>query len=148
MRHYAPKTRPDKKVIVAMSLLALVLTAYIVPIRYTYAEKEQKACYKHTADARQNIYVRYASRISGGDLDFLATLDAENSKWTPLRKSPTGDYGICQVNKYYHPDIVNDPRFFTAPFWQIEKCWELYEGGTRFFGFDARYKTINNFTCK
>lgn len=48
------------------------------------------------------------------------------------------DYGLCQVNKWYHPKIVNDKRFFTDIDFQIENCVKLYRWGTKFYW--ARHK--------
>jgi hypothetical protein len=110
--------------------------------------------------------VRYAAKISNNDLDFLATLDAENGLWTPDRQHDTpywnggktikgkymppawyNDHGLCGTSDYYHWDIVEDPRFLTDPYWQLNQCWELYSRGTRFYGFDNRWKSKSNFTC-
>jgi hypothetical protein len=93
---------------------------------------------KKNVDEDQNQFVRYASEISGNDIDFLATLEAENGLWTSDRVGVTGDIGFCQISPYYHSRITSDPRFFKEPYWQIEKCWELYKGGTRFYGYDRR----------
>lgn len=98
----------------------------------------------------QNQYVRYASKISNNDLDFLATLNAENGLWDHRRRATNGEpsYGFCQIHTYWHSNIVNDPRFFTDPFWQLDKCWELYTGGTRFYGYDVRHKHYDKFILK
>ena len=108
---------------------------------------EEPLCYKHTAGEDQNKHVRIAARISGNDLTFLALLDAENSLWTLDRSSPTNDWGACQVNRYYHPEIVNHPLFFTDAEWQLQKCWELYNAGVKFYGIKNAWKTKKNFTC-
>lgn len=50
------------------------------------------------------------------------------------------DYGLCQINKWYHPEIVNNTKFFTDYKYQIDQCWKLYKWGTRFYGYDIRYK--------
>lgn len=96
----------------------------------------------------QNQYVRYASKISNNDLDFLATLNQENGLWTPDRQATNGEtsYGFCQIHSYYHPEIVKDPRFFSDPYWQLDKCWELYKGGTRFYGADLKSNSYDKFT--
>jgi len=112
----------------------------------TTTKELDKVCYKHTADERQNQYVKMASEISNNDLEFLALLDAENGLWTPDRVGVTGDIGFCQISPYYHPQITNDTRFYD-PYWQIEKCYELYKGGTTFYGKKNIYKTKLNFTC-
>lgn len=103
---------------------------------------------KTTAEWDQNQYIAYAAKISNNTLDFLLTLDRENGLWTPDRQSewpsatgPNGfedSWGFCQVHKPDHPEIVNDPRFFSDPYWQLDKCWELYQGGTRFYGADLK----------
>ena len=43
------------------------------------------------------------------------------------------DFGLCQINEGYHPEIVNDPNFSSVEF-QLNKCLELYRGGTVFYG--------------
>lgn len=100
-------------------------------------ESKQSLYQKKNVDETQNVFVRYASEISGNDLDFLSTLEAENGLWTPDRIGVTGDIGFCQISPYYHPHITSDPNF-KDPQWQLRKCWELYTGGTRFYGYDKR----------
>lgn len=86
----------------------------------------------------QNQYVRMASKISNNDLDFLALLEGENGLWTPDRKSKIvgangyRDVGYCQVNIGFHPEIYFDKRF-KDPQWQLEQCYRLYKGGTKFY---------------
>lgn len=75
--------------------------------------------------------------ISNNDLDFLSTLEAENGNWTVDRVGSTGDIGFCQISPYWHPEIVNDPNFYD-PHWQLDKCYEMYIGGVRFYGYDKR----------
>jgi hypothetical protein len=88
----------------------------------------------------QQQYVRYASQISDNDLHFLATLEAENGLWSHDRISTLvgsngyRDRGFCQVNPGYHPGIFYDERFLSDPYWQLDKCYELYLGGTTFYG--------------
>ena len=94
-------------------------------------------CIKTTAGEDQNQYVRIASKVSGNDLHFLALLDSENGLWTPDRihvnKNGTKDVGFCQINKFYHPEIVNDKRF-SDPEWQLNQCFSLYKSNTKFYG--------------
>ena len=47
------------------------------------------------------------------------------------------DHGMAGFSDCYHPEVVYDPRF---PDWkfQIEKAWELYSSGTKFYGHDVR----------
>ena len=93
----------------------------------------------------QNQYVRYASSISGDNLDFLATLNQENGLWTQDRVGITGDIGFCQISPYWHPTITNDPLFYSDPYWQLDRCWELYSGGTRFYGSDLKANSYDQF---
>jgi len=116
--------------------------------------QQEETCYKHTAGEDQNQFVRYASAISDDDVVFLAMIDAENGLWTPDRQSEVyhngyreQSYGFCQINKKYHPEIVNDPRFWGDPKWQLEKCYELYINGTSFSGMSKVDKTKQNFIC-
>lgn len=117
------------------------------------APRTDGTCFKHTADERQNQYVRMASEISGNDKTFLALLDAENGLWTPTRKSTAvgsngyRDVGFCQINPGFHPKIFYDKRFLTDPKWQLEQCYKLYLGGTTFYGRRHISKTIKYFTC-
>lgn len=110
--------------------------------------KTAKLCYKNTAGEDQNKYVRMAAEISNNDLDFLATVEGENGIWTPDRKHTDGvGHGFCGISYPWHKEIIEDPRFLTDPRWQIEQCWRLYSGGTRFYAFDVRHKHFNKFTC-
>lgn len=103
-------------------------------------------CYKKDVGEDQQQYVRYAAAISNNDLDFLSTLESENGLWTVDRVGVTGDIGFCQIAPQWHPHIVNDPNFYD-PYWQLDKCWELYQGGTRFYGYDNRWKATDRFVC-
>lgn len=115
----------------------------------TVPEPKPQYCTKLNVNEDQQQFVRYAAEISGNDIDFLATLESENGLWTPDRKAfgTEPSYGFCQIHAGYHPEVVNDPRFFSDPYWQLDKCWEMYQGGVRFYGYDVRYKNISKFTC-
>lgn len=102
------------------------------------APVQTKTYHKKHVDEDQQQYVRYASKISNNDIDFLSTLEAENGLWTHDRVGVTGDIGFCQISPYYHPEITNDPRFKSDPYWQLDRCLELYRGGTKFYGYDRR----------
>lgn len=96
--------------------------------------------------AFQNKVMRYAYKYN--DKDFLYMLKAECGTISP---NCLGDYGhahgFCQIHDQYHPQITNDPRFSDWK-WQIDMCWKLYKGGTRFYGYDVRYKAIKYFNFK
>jgi len=85
----------------------------------------------------QNKYVRFASKISDNNLEFIATLQGENSLWTPDRKHRDGHgWGFCGFDDRWWGKIINDPRFFNDPEWQLNQCWEKFQGGTRFYARD------------
>ncbi len=110
---------------------------------------DKKLCEKKDVDEDQNQYVRMAAEISNNDLDFLATLNQENGTWDPKRKAFGNEdsWGFCMFNRIWHSKTVDDPRFFTEPAWQMQKCYEAYKGGTRFYGFDVRKNSYDKFTC-
>ena len=116
--------------------------------------RNAKSCTKIGVGEDQQQYVRLASEISGGDIKFLALLEAENALWkidrksTKIAKNGVRDIGFCQINPNYHPKITNNKRFLTDAKWQLEQCWKLYKGGTKFYGKKNVHKTIKNFNCK
>lgn len=77
-------------------------------------------------------YIQYACDISHNDRDFVLTLNSENGSRDPIKVGPTKDKGLCQISMVYHPEITNDPRF-TDYKRQLDQCWRLYSGGTRFY---------------
>ncbi len=88
-------------------------------------------------------------------IDMIATFLWENWKMDyKLRSYQIGangyyDYGLCQINKWYHPKIVNNKDFFTNVDFQIANCVHLYKGGTVFYGAKhkekmKKYLTFNN----
>lgn len=91
----------------------------------------------------QNKWVKYASEISNNSLDFIMTLESENSLWTADRVGVTGDKGHCQVSPYWHPEITNHPNFYDSE-WQLQTCWGLFKGGTKFYGYE-RLKNDSSF---
>ena len=82
--------------------------------------------------------------ISGGDMDFLLTIDQESS-WNPKTIWDKGKaFWLCQWRKEWHYDIINDPRFKDG-FWQVSVCYDFYMGykkaGTlrnRLYGYRVR----------
>jgi hypothetical protein len=87
-------------------------------------------------------------KISNHDKEFIKMCSGENGLFTSDRKSdvPNEDsWGYCQINRKYHKDIVDDPRFFKDPIWQLQKCYELWKSGTRFYGYDSKWLTIKKF---
>jgi hypothetical protein len=92
---------------------------------------------------QQKKFVRYAYYISNYDKEFLYMLKAENGKLDPITQSACYEngvreksFGFCQIHQPSHTAIVNDPKFFTDPYWQLDRCYELWKGGTKFYAYD------------
>jgi len=93
----------------------------------------------------REIYAEYAYSISQ-DEDFVKTMYAE-SKFNPLavnvNRDTSVDYGIGQINSYWHYKIINNPQY-SDPYFQIREAWKLYKAGTTFYGYYARNNYDNN----
>ena len=98
----------------------------------------------------QNRVIRYASMVSGNDIDFISTVETENGTWAVDRVSGwntngTRDYGICQINNRYHKAFIHSPEFkdYTK---QVEYCWKLYKDRkTAFYGYFRRRAAKSKF---
>ena len=84
----------------------------------------------------QRHWMQVAWDISNHDEQFLYLLKAENGELSPDRQSDVfknglqeDSWGFCQIHRPSHPEIVNDPRFFSDPQWQLEQCHALFIGG-------------------
>jgi hypothetical protein len=100
--------------------------------------------------------IAHASRVSGNDLDFIATLDRENAGTWEIdvmnwNNNGTYDKGLCQFNSQYFMYIINDPQFVN-PEWQVNECLDLYRGwekrgilAKRFFAYPRRHEAKKNF---
>jgi hypothetical protein len=83
-------------------------------------------------------------------------LVAENGTIDPRRQSNyikdgvrEPSYGICQIHCGFHSDKCGGytkPTWegFYDPKWQVETCYDMYKGGTKFYGLN-RYKTDSEF---
>jgi len=100
----------------------------------------------------KNERIAYAWEISKQDRDFILLLNSENGSWSETKESDIEywrngkkyrDSGICQISRYYHPHITNHKQFPDYKF-QIEKCYELYKGGTVFYGWSTRHTRGTN----
>ena len=100
----------------------------------------------------QKHWTQVAWRISGYDKEFMYMLKGENGLFNHDRQSLVysngvrePSYGFCQIHAGYHPKIVNDPRFFSDPEWQLQQCYRLWKEGTVFYGYNHREKSIPHF---
>lgn len=77
---------------------------------------------------------------------FLILLRCENAEYDMYRRSDgiwdNGfyDYWICQINKWYHPEIVNTDMFWNSLDYQIEQCYKLWKWWTPFYWPDRKSK--------
>ena len=103
-------------------------------------------------DSMATKIATYEYKISGGDLDFLATMKAENGWYNMYQQSNVykngkreESYWLCQMMRKYHPE-VNTKIFRESWEYQVEICWKKYKWGTKFYGFNVRNKYKNDFT--
>lgn len=121
--------------------------------------KEANTTYyqKKNFPADKNEIIKFASKISNNNLDFIATLDKESAgSWdvnikSKPNKNKTYDKGICQFNSAYYKHYYNDPNWSNYE-WQITKCWHLYDSAikrgkikTTFYGYNKRQASKKNF---
>ncbi len=95
----------------------------------------------------QRFWVQRAYEISDKDMEFMYMLKAENGEFSNDRQSSyvkkgirEPSFGYCQIHAYFHPEIVNDHRFFKDPAWQLAQCYQLWSSGTVFYGYDRIQK--------
>jgi hypothetical protein len=126
-----------------------VTTHEVAPIVELEANPEVKLLpyyVKTTAGDDQNQYVKLASKISGNNLDFILTLEAENGLWTldrmsPKNKNGTRDYGLCQLNSQYHWNFIQSADFRDAEK-QLQYCYEVFKKRPgAFYGY---FKRLNH----
>lgn len=149
----SPQPSVDEGEVVALCDLAVVVCSHeqpnsriIVPLRQ--GRLEGAPIKKGASDSMQEM-VDYAWQISKS-WDFVLTIEAEsgfNPKARNVNRNGTVDSGLAQINHYYHPQIVKDPRFADWK-WQLEQGWRMYKGGTKFYGYDVRHKVKNRFVMR
>ena len=91
---------------------------------------------------QQQEYIDYMWQISH-DKNFIYLAKAENGLISPDRINPKKywckkswgyDHGFFGISDCYHPEITSDKRFLSDWHWQIDKSYELYKGGVKFYG--------------
>ena len=91
----------------------------------------------------QNEKLAYAWKISGYDIQFIYVLNGENALFDHTRRHDNSanthgtDWGFG-VNDYWHPEVVNDPKFFSDWRWQIDRVYQMWSGGTVFYGYSTK----------
>ena len=116
--------------------------------------------YKKGASEEQQKIIDFAWEKTK-DPTFVYLLEAENGLWSVNRKSMDCsqgcDWGLCQVNELWHPDIVSDPKFcknsqdphdMNCAEFQITTCYNLFKNGTTFYGMNNIETSKLNFEWK
>lgn len=100
--------------------------------KWTILKKEYE-----TTDER-NTYIQYAYEKWWMDLVLL--MECENSTWNMYRQSEVVKNGrrepsfwFCMIDRDFHKNIVDDSRFRSSRKRQIDKCYELWKGWTKFY---------------
>lgn len=91
----------------------------------------------HKGFAKDSIvqqYVQYAYQIWG--MDLVTLIDCENWLREPYRKAEWKEdsWGFCMINRRWHKDIVDNQLFRNDWKWQIDQCYKLMIGWTKFYG--------------
>lgn len=92
----------------------------------------------------QNKIVKIASEISDNNLDFLATIYAENRNYNPYavgyNKNGTTDHLLCQINSKYHKDFIESDKAYRISD-QVEYCLDIFNRRPgAFYGYYIREK--------
>lgn len=95
--------------------------------------------------------INYAYKISGGDMDFILTLKAENWGFNMYQQSNVvtnwkreESYWLCQMMKKRHPE-VNTKEFRESWEYQVDVCWRKYKWWTKFYGYNVRNRYKDQF---
>lgn len=101
--------------------------------------------------------VQYAYNISGGDMDFIKTIEAE-SKWDVNALWDSGkSFWLCQIHKGYNPAMQKAYRALKTDNEKVKMCYDQYKDWvnrwvikTRLYWFNVRNKpqNKNSFTIK
>ena len=101
--------------------------------------------------------VQYAYNISGGDMDFIKTIEAE-SKWDVNALWDSGkSFWLCQIHKRYNPKMQKMYRDLKTDNEKVKMCYDQYKDWvnrwvikTRLYWFNVRNKpqNKNSFTIK
>lgn len=104
----------------------------------------------HKGFAKDSIiqqYVQYAYEIWG--IDLVTLIDCENGTWDMYRQSSVvknwkreRSFWFCQISQVYHPEIVNTDEFWNNWKWQLDRCRELMNWWTAFYGRDRKIKGV------
>lgn len=110
-------------------------------VEEVFVEEKKGTIFKkeyETTDER-NQFIQYAYEKWWMDLVLL--MECENSTWNMYRQSEVVKNGrrepsfwFCMIDRDFHKNIVDDSRFRNDRKRQIDKCYELWKGWTKFYG--------------
>ena len=110
-------------------------------VEEVFIEEKKSVIFKKEYDQNdeRNQFIQYAYEKGGFDLVLL--MECENSTWNMYRQSEVVKNGrrepsfwFCMIDRDFHKNIVDDSRFRNDRKRQIDKCYELWKGWTRFYG--------------
>lgn len=95
--------------------------------------------------------INYAYKISGGDMDFILTLKAENWGFNMYQQSNVvknwireDSRWLCQLNRKRHKE-VDTKEFWESWEYQVEICYKKYAWWTKFYGYNVRNRYKDQF---
>lgn len=99
--------------------------------------------------------VQYAYDISGGNMDFILTIEAE-SRWDPKAVWDHGNsFGLCQIHKKYNAEMQKQYRSLETDNEKVKLCFDQYKWWvnrgvikTRLYGYNYRKARAYLFTMK
>lgn len=127
----------------AVGAILVICTSQPVQAAPELSESPVDTIYKVGATPEANEKIQYAWELSH-DLKFIYTLNGENGLWThdrihdPRANKVGTDLGLCGTNSYWHPEIVTDPRFLSDWKWQMERCYQMWKGGVKFYAYSDK----------
>lgn len=112
-----------------------------------YSQSGSKIIYRHWWNDPR---VQYAYNISGGDMDFIKTIEAE-SKWDINALWDSGkSFWLCQIHKGYNPAMQKMYRALKTDNEKVKMCYDQYKDWvkrgvikTRLYWFNVRNKPQN-----
>ena len=103
------------------------------------------------SDTDATKIINYAYKISGGDMDFILTLKAENWGFNMYQQSNVvknwireDSRWLCQLNRKRHKE-VDTKEFWESWEYQVDVCWRKYKWWTKFYGYNVRNRYKDQF---
>ncbi len=137
--YYSMKHSPPINSILLLIIILLVACYAAASIVHSDSPYRESMDLVGDYNAYQRKWMNEAWEMSH-DKEFMYMMKAENGLLNHDRQGHSSnvgtDWGFCQINDYYHSELVNDPRFLSEPLWQLEQCYRLYRSGTKFYALE------------